>query len=651
MKKSQAISNNATKEGKGKKEHSNFTNSPIRHFQAIFENNPLGMAVINTQLEYIQVNDTMCQLFGYSRAEFLKLTAQQTSHPTDFQLCVSKVEQLMQKEIEVFKMEKKYYKKDGSLMTVNLMVSSYFDDRDGSIKFITTLDDISQKKKHEIALKREQERSEMLIENSSDIITLMDKRTTILYESPAIERILGYTPEELIGTKAIDLVHPQDLIKIAGIVSNKNANADNQIVEYRLKAKDGTWRHLQSTGTNQLDNPAIQAIVFNSRDVTPMREAERALKESEELFRNLFEHSPIGVIMSDLEGRMIKINAQFCKMLGYEKSELLNRKVVTVSYPEDKTLESSYSQRVFAGEIDEYTIEKRFFRKDSSIMWGNLSISVIRNKKGTIQHIIAMVEDITDKKEAAIRLENYKNELEEKVRQRTAELKRSNEELSHFAYAASHDMKQPLRTITSFANLLKRRYKNQLDDSANEYINFIVEGTQNMSQLIHDLLEYARFSSDKESHFEVQNLNTIVQIVEHQLSRQISEHQVTIKYKTLPEKITIILPKMLQLLQNLVSNAIKFRDPTRACKIRIASKELAAHWQFAIQDNGIGIAPEHQTIIFQIFKKLHAADKYKGSGIGLATCKKIVEQHNGKIWVESEFGKGTTFFFTVDKNL
>lgn len=626
-------------------------NENERQLQLLFKNSPLGMAIVNADLRYEQVNHAMCQLFGYSRTEFLGFTVQEVTRPIDFEVCIAGVERLIRKEIEVFKMEKKYHKKDGTSFTVNLMVSSFYDEQENNLKFITTLEDITEKKKHEAALKREQERSKILIENSTDIITLMDKHTTILYESPSIERILGYTPEELIGTKALDLIHPKDLPKIASIITNKTSNVDGQIVEYRLQAKDGTWRYMQSTGTNLLRNPAIQAIVFHTRDVTQQRKAEKALRDSGELFRNLFEHSPIGVVMSSPHMRVLEVNAQFCKMLGYEKSELIDKTIDKISHPDDMEREMVYGYKILTGELDNFSIEKRYFRKDGSIMWGNLSISVIRNNKQEIQHIIAMVEDITTRKEAAMALEQYKNELEVKVKQRTAELKRSNEELSQFAYAASHDMKQPLRTISSFANLLKRRYRNKLDESAQEYIQFIVDGTKNMSQLISDLLEYAQYSSDKESHFETRNLNHIVEVVVRQLSKQISEHQVKITYCRLPSKMPMIVPKMIQLFQNLISNAIKFRRKDVTCEIHITAEDKADYWQIAVADNGIGIAKKHQEVIFQIFTKLHTAAQYSGSGIGLATCKKIVEQHHGKIWVSSEEGQGTTFFFTVKKGI
>jgi len=242
------------------------------------------------------------------------------------------------------------------------------------------------------------------------------------------------------------------------------------------------------------------------------------------------------------------------------------------------------------------------------------------------------------------------------ITQKNEELRRyisSNSELESFAYVVSHDMKQPLRTINSFSNLLSKRLQKQkvLDAESTTYLNFINAGIENIQTLINDLLAHARNTSSGNLHFETHNLNNLLQTVQLNLNSQISENDVQLIVQHLPESLAICKVKINQLFQNLISNAIKFRKQDQACKINISAVEKSSFWLFQIQDNGIGIAKKNHDQIFQLFKKLHAQTAYKGSGVGLATCKKIVELHGGSIWVHSEEGMGTTFFFTIQKKL
>jgi PAS domain S-box-containing protein len=508
-----------------------------------------------------------------------------------------------------------------------------------------------------VQIKKESEHKERrfkhLIENSSDIISLLNAEGTILYKSNSIQQILGYDPESLFGKSAFELMHPDDIGQVAetfnNLVQQERSNETAEI-EFRYKAKDGNWHWIQATASNLLHNPDIQAIVVNSRDISERKRTREALESSEAVFRNLYENSPIGVVMSTLDGRIIKANPAFCDMLGYSVAELEGRKIADFSFQDDMKLEKQMADKIWSRKINKFSIEKRYYRKDGSIIWGNLSISVIPNERNEIQHIIGMLEDITEKKNAALQLIEANNTLERKVEERTAALLESNEELSRFAYAASHDLKQPLRTISSFAKLLNRRYSNQLDDAAKEYIDFIVSGANNMNDLINSLLEYAKFSSNKETQFENHIFEDIVAVVKQNLHRQIRENKVTLIFGDLAQEVPMITVKMIQLLQNLISNAIKFRSKTRNSVIEIDLKDKGCEWLISIKDNGIGIAEQYLQEIFQLFRKLHNQTEYQGSGIGLATCKKIVEQHGGKIWVNSTEGEGSTFFFTVSKD-
>jgi hypothetical protein len=242
-------------------------------------------------------------------------------------------------------------------------------------------------------------------------------------------------------------------------------------------------------------------------------------------------------------------------------------------------------------------------------------------------------------------------ELERKVAERTAELaerakdlERSNMELQQFAYVASHDLQEPLRTIASFTQLLAKRYADKLDDKAREFIGFAVDGSKRMQTLINDLLSFSRVGTQGKTFVPV-GCDAIVDAVLRNLKRAIEESGAVITRDSLPVVVADEV-QLGQLLQNLVGNAIKFHG-AKAPRIHVGAERNGQGWKISVRDNGIGIAPEHYERIFVIFQRLHTKTQYAGTGIGLAICKKIAERHGGRIWVEGTPGGGSTFYFTI----
>jgi light-regulated signal transduction histidine kinase (bacteriophytochrome) len=258
----------------------------------------------------------------------------------------------------------------------------------------------------------------------------------------------------------------------------------------------------------------------------------------------------------------------------------------------------------------------------------------ILDQKGKPVYLLGISEDITERKKA-----------EAELAKTTEELRRSNRELEMFAYVASHDLQEPLRMVASYTQLLQRRYQGKLDQSADEFIHFAVDGAKRMQAFINDLLQFSRVNT-KGRPFAPVDLNDVARRVRSNLKIAIEETDAAVTFDPMPT-LTGDDSQLTQLFQNLVGNALKFRKKDEPPRVHVSAKCEGDDWQFAVTDNGIGIAPEYFEKIFIIFQRLHTRDEYPGTGIGLAVCKRIVERHGGRIWIESEPDKGAAFLFTI----
>ncbi|MCW6037836.1 PAS domain S-box protein [Spirulina subsalsa FACHB-351] len=357
------------------------------------------------------------------------------------------------------------------------------------------------------------------------------------------------------------------------------------------------------------------------------REAELKLQASEALYAGIFNHSAEVIwLIRLLPGRQFvyeTINPSYEEQIGITREEIIGKSPYDVhSLPIAQHLTQSYQACVEAGETLCY--EETLSFPIGTRTWRTILVP-IHNSQGQIQRILGSARDIT-----------------EDIRQKE-ELARSNAELEQFAYVASHDLQAPLGIISSYAQLLRQLKGEQLDEQSTRYLERIVRGCERMQNMIHDLLQYSRLQR-KPKEFQACDLGEIIQDAIANLELDITQSQASLGIGELPT-VQGDRPQLLQLLQNLLGNAIKYRG-NRPPEIQVSAQFLENHWQIAIQDNGIGISPKHQARIFQIFQRLHTANEYPGSGIGLAICEKIVQRHGGKIWVESQENQGSTFYFS-----
>ena len=533
-------------------------------------------------------------------------------------------------------------------------------DENGNFKeFRITVTDIQNLKNTEEALKESEERYRQIFVNNHAPMLLIDPiNGDIVDANPAATNFYGYKLDELIKIKISDI----------------NVSEDKSILEEMQKAVSKEknhfiFKHLLANGEikdvdvysgliNQRGRSLLYSIVH---DVTAQKKAEIARRNSEELFRLIFDQSPLSSAITKLDYTPLQINDAFSRMLGYSKEELYLMKFTEYTHPDDIDEEIEQFNRITSGKIDSFEMEKKYIHKNGEILCANLFISAVKDQFGKLVRFLVIVEDVTLRKkienimkQRTDRLTNINKILnveigdyekaEIKLENLIEKLKNSNKELEQFAYVASHDLREPLRMITSFLELLKMRYENDLDGEANEFIDYAVDGAQRMDVMIKDLLDYSRISS-QERKFEYLKSEEILNTVLINLKSTIKDNSVNIIHDPLP-LIYANNQQMVQLFQNLIGNAIKYRGKENP-EIQISYEDVDDEYIFSIKDNGIGIDEKHLKKIFNIFHRLHTSEEYEGTGIGLAISEKILEKHRGKIWAESEKGKGTTFHFTI----
>jgi PAS domain S-box-containing protein len=347
----------------------------------------------------------------------------------------------------------------------------------------------------------------------------------------------------------------------------------------------------------------------------------------EKLFRVAFESSPSGMVMVDREGAIILVNREIERLFGYSREELLGKSIDMLvprgTRTQHPTLRTNYFR---APERRAMGTGRDLFgrRKDGSEVPVEIGLNPIDTDNGMC--VLASVVDLSARKLAE------------------EELKRSNEELERFAYVASHDLQEPLRTVASYVQLLERRYSGKLDSDATEFIGFAVEGAKRMQRLIDDLLSFSRVGT-RGGELVSTDASVIVDASLESLAAAIADSGARIECGPLPV-VRADPMQMEHVFTNLIGNALKFRGMEKPV-VRIGVAREGNFWQFSVSDNGIGIDPEYFERIFVIFQRLHLREEFAGTGIGLAICKKIVERHGGRIWVESAPGKGSTFLFTL----
>jgi PAS domain S-box-containing protein len=519
------------------------------------------------------------------------------------------------------------------------------------------LADITKYKVAQDALKEGEERWRMLTENSPEYILIIDNNNVIKFANRSLN--INEDRDKIIGTSIYKYIPIKFKSEFESCIEKvkKTKKPESIYIEYLnvkgnikeikyflsnispITAPDATAPHTDSKNE-------VTGFIISSSDITDRKRIEDDLRESEERYRTIIQYSNDAIWTLDKDGKFTFFNRRAEKLGGFKLEDMKGKQFQPFIFKEDLPKASDTFKRTLQGQPQE--LEVTFTNAQGKLITLLTSRAPIYSR-GQVVGTVNFGKDITE----------Y-NKAQEKIRRTTEELERSNKELEQFAYIASHDLQEPLRSISSFTELLAMRYKNKLDEDADQFMEYILSGTKRMQHMINDLLVLSRVGT-KGKEFQYSNIRLIIDDVLKNLHSMIQRNKAIILIEDMPA-INVDDGQFRQLFQNLIENAIKFRKKNINPEIVISShrqkilsnihgEDQKFEWVFSVKDNGIGIDPRDFPKLFIIFHRLNKRDEYSGTGMGLAICKKIVDRHNGRIWIDSKPGEGSIFYFSIPEDL
>ena len=608
-------------------------------YRGLLEAAPDAMIVVNQHGEIVLLNVQAEKQFGYSRDELVGKQVKSLI-PEGFaerliadgtRTAAEALAQQIGTGIELYGC-----RKDKSRFPIEIMLSPL--ESDEGILVTAAIRDISVRKTAEQHLAQTEAKYRGLLEAAPDAMVVVNKSGEIVLLNVQAEVQFGYRRRELLGQQVSNIIPEGFAERLIADETRSAAEALMQQIgtgiELYGQRKDGSAFPIEImlSPLESADGILITAAI---RNISVRKTAEAHLIQMEARYRGLLEAAPDAMVVVDHDGNIVLLNVQVEKQFGYLRDELIGQQVQRI-IPEGfaermiadglRSVEDALAQEIGTG------IELLGQRKDGSQFPIEIMLSPLGSAEGIL--ITAAIRDITTRKNAA-----------QTLLQKVDELNRSNGELEQFAYIASHDLQEPLRMVSSYTQLLAKRYRGKLDSDADEFIAFAVDGASRMQRLIQDLLVYSRVGTAVHESHSISSEDAL-RLSLINLSGAISDSGAIITHDALPMVLANEM-QLVQLFQNLVGNAVKYRS-SAVPVIHISATKSGEHQlEFSVQDNGLGIEPQYFERIFGLFQRLHKREEFSGTGIGLAICKKIVERHGGTISVQSQPSLGTTFHFTL----
>lgn len=618
-------------------------------FRDLLENIHLISIILDVKGKLTFCNPYLLELTGYTYEEIIGNNWFQLMIPYTHQENIKEIFKGSENGEIVNHTENPILTKTGELKTIRWS-NTILRDVTGKVEGTASIgEDITKKRQAEKALEESEVKYRSFFENSMDAILLTSVDGHIISANAAACNMFGFSEGEIIGLGKEGLADINDpRLPLLLAEREKNGKARGELDFFK---KDGTKLQAELSSAVFIDAEGDKKASIIIRDITERKQTEQALKESEERLRLSTELAKVAVWEHNIVENRLSRSKNHDQLYGLEWQEKWDLDTfLSATYPDDREIStSSMQQSVAPGGSDNYSFDIRVVHTDKSIHWLNVTGQVVeRNLEGQGIIIRGTLIEVTDRKNVESEIKKLNEELELRVKKRTKELQSAIQELETFTYSVSHDLKAPLRGIDGYGKLLLDLYGAELNDEAQNFINTIRASTQQMNQLIDDLLEYSRLERGQ-LNFENIQIKTFAKNLISLYQKVLESNNFTVTIKVPDCQIYTNSNGLHIALRNLLENAIKFTKKQPNPAIEIGLDEGENSWLLYVKDNGAGFNMKYHDRIFDIFQRLHRSEDYKGTGIGLAMVKKAMQRINGKVWGESIPGQGATFYLELPK--
>jgi len=620
-----------------------------RMYRELFEDSRDIIFISSRDGEIIDINPAGVAAFGYkNKEEMMRLDIAR-----DLYLDPAERRKLQEKIAHngyAADYELRLKRKNGEIM-IALETSTPIRDEKGEIvAYRGILRDVTEKKRLEDLARESERKYRSLVEHSPDGVAVT-RGGKFLYTNQVLASIYGYTNEkELIGLPIHTIVGEEHKEGVTNwFVRQEEGRGTSGRLEFRGLRKDGKNIDVE-VHVALIPFEGQTSLISFHRDVTSRRQLHEELGEAERIVGEILATMGDALVITDLNGKVLQVNREFETMTGYTRSEAFG-----VEFPYPWLLEEEMSRFVlWISELRAknflHDFDMNWKTKDGKKLAVSLNTTLLRNTRGEPIAMLNIARDISERKRLQEELEARSKQIEilyQETLSKSLEIERRNKELDDFTYVVSHDLKEPLVTIEGYGKILENDFKKELGSTGLEYLNSVITAANRMKRFIDDLLALTRLSRITEA-FRPTSFATLLEEIQRDLEFTFRERKVRFAVDTPMPVIMCNGSQMKLVFQNLISNAIKFNDKLQP-EVSVGYEELPAEHRFYVRDNGIGIEEQYHEKIFGIFQRLHRAEEYTGTGVGLTIVKKIVDLHEGRIWVESKVGEGTTFYFTIPK--